>query len=51
MKLYVILIKRTIDSEAWPAVYQSWERASLAYGRVSKVTEVEVEPETVSGDL
>jgi hypothetical protein len=47
--VYVILIKRPVDTQAWPAVYRSYERASLAYGRVSQVMAVEIYEEVPVG--
>lgn len=45
MKLYVFLIKRPRDSQAWPMVYQNEQLANDAPHRVSPVVPVEV-PET-----
>lgn len=43
MTLYVILIRRDIDQEAWPCVYRDRALAEHAYGRVSVVRQVELE--------
>ena len=40
MTVYVFLIQRDRDREAWPAVYTSRELAEKALGRVSEIAEV-----------
>jgi hypothetical protein len=43
MTVYVFLVKRPIDSEAWPCVYRDPDLAEKAFGRISAVVAVEIE--------